>query len=162
MRRPWLWHAALLRRIWRKKSALLLVLRILETRACSAGALGCVLVAAGIKKLTCGFKRKLVAVNLDVPHNPLYASLQCPGRGGVKQNERVDDRFVAISMRVAPDAEAWCALARLERWGVQKLAGRAAAMEHHQSVKGRARSTGLAVSWIDLDSPRAFQFSSVC
>src|SRR5260370_37369328 len=114
-------------------------------------------VAVGVKKLTRGVESHLVAVNLDVPHEPLHASLERePGNSwrSVKENEDLPNGFVGIGLRVAPDAKAWCHLAGQERLGVNNLGERAAASVRHASGEGRERSAGLAVYRIDLHPPR--------
>ena len=83
-----------------------LILRILKARARAAGAGRCEQVAVGVEKLTRGRDRNLVAVNLEVPHEPLRASLERGRRRRVKENEGVPNGFVGIAMGVAPDAEA--------------------------------------------------------
>src|SRR5712664_1393007 len=109
-----LWFMASLRR-W-----LVFVLRILKARARAAGA-GVYgrdeRVAVGVEKLTRGRDGKLVAVNLEVPHEPLHASLERGRRRRVKENEGFPNAFVGITMGVAPDAEACCPLAGQERLG---------------------------------------------
>src|SRR5712664_3231402 len=143
-----LWFMASLRR-W-----LVFVFHILKARARAAGA-GVYgrdeRVAVGVEKLTRGCDSKLVAVNLEVPHEPLHASLEYRR---VKENEGVPNAFVGIALGVAPDAEARCPLARKERRRVHNLGERVAASERQQKRKGRDRSARLAVSRIELHPPR--------
>src|SRR6266852_656021 len=144
---------------------LVLVLRILKARARAAGA-GVSgrdeRVAVGVEKLTRAVESHLVAVNLDVPHEPLHASLERePGNSwrSVKENEDLPNGFVGIGLRVAPDAKAWCHLAGQERCGVHYFGERAAASVRIQSRKGRDRegSARLTVYWSDLHPPRPLQ-----
>ena len=80
---------------------------ILKACAHGAGARRYERVAVRVVKLTRGLDCNLVAVNLDVPHEPLHPSLE-PWRGyrRVKENEGVGNGLVAIAMGAAPDTEA--------------------------------------------------------
>ena len=120
------------------KRQLVLVLPTFKARSRAAGAGRKERVAVAVEKLTRGVKSHLVAVNLDVPHEPLHASLERePGNRwrSVKENEDLPNGFVGIGLRVAPDAEAWCHLAGQERLGVNNLGERAAASVRVQSRK---------------------------
>src|SRR5882762_3831124 len=130
---------------------------VFKARARAAGAGHGKQVAVGVEKLTRGVDSNLVAVNLEVPHEPLHASLEQEPRGSwrsVKENEGLPNGFVVIALGVSPDSEACRPLAGQERLGVHDLGERAAASERQQNGKGRDRSARLAVSRIDLHPPR--------